>query len=93
MKTGTLWFEDETLWEATYRFMFAEERFATAEAEMAELPKLTGSPFHRVLDLCCGPGSLKNLLELGQPVETLTKLPGWKVSDLAVAQTQPEPAR
>jgi SAM-dependent methyltransferase len=56
MKAGTPWFEDETLWEATYPFMFAEERFAAAEAEMTELPKLTGSPFHRVLDLCCGPG-------------------------------------
>jgi hypothetical protein len=56
MKPGTPWFEDETLWEATYPFMFAEERFAAAEAEVTELPKLTGSPFHRVLDLCCGPG-------------------------------------
>jgi SAM-dependent methyltransferase len=56
MKAGTPWFEDETLWEATYPFMFAEERFAAAEAEVAELQKLTGSPFHRVLDLCCGPG-------------------------------------
>jgi SAM-dependent methyltransferase len=56
MKAGTPWFEDETLWEAVYPFVFADERFAAAEAEVAELPKLTGSPFRRVLDLCCGPG-------------------------------------
>jgi SAM-dependent methyltransferase len=56
MKARTPWFEDETLWEATYPFMFADERFAAAEAEVTELPKLTGSPFHRVLDLGCGPG-------------------------------------
>jgi SAM-dependent methyltransferase len=56
MKAGTPWFEDETLWEAIYPFTFADERFAAAEAEVAELPKLTGSPFRRVLDLCCGPG-------------------------------------
>ena len=50
------WFENETFWEATYPFMFIEERFATAEAEVAEVQKLTGAPFRRVLDLCCGPG-------------------------------------
>jgi len=53
---GPEWFEDERFWESTYSFMFTEERFAAAEADVAELAKLTGSPFRRVLDLCCGPG-------------------------------------
>jgi SAM-dependent methyltransferase len=50
------WFEDERFWETTYPFIFAEEKFNAAEAEVSELAKLTGSPFNRVLDLCCGPG-------------------------------------
>ena len=54
--SGPEWFEDERFWESTYPFIFEEERFAGAEAEVSELAKLTGSPFHRVLDLCCGLG-------------------------------------
>ena len=54
--TGPEWFEDERFWESIYPFAFPAERFAAAEAEVAELAKLTGSPFRRVLDLCCGPG-------------------------------------
>jgi SAM-dependent methyltransferase len=50
------WFENETFWETTYPFMFIEERFTKAEAEVAELVKLTGTPFRKVLDFCCGPG-------------------------------------
>jgi len=50
------WFENETFWETIYPFIFVEERFTTAEAEVAELAKLTGTPFRKVLDLCCGPG-------------------------------------
>jgi SAM-dependent methyltransferase len=56
MKETTSWFEDERFWESTYPFIFPAERFAAAEAEVGEFPKLTGSPFRRVLDLCCGPG-------------------------------------
>ena len=54
--SGPEWFEDERFWKLTYPFIFAEERFATAEAEAPELARLTGTPFRRVLDLCCGPG-------------------------------------
>ena len=54
--TGPEWFEDERFWQSTYPFLFPAERFAAAEAEVAELAKLTGSQFRRVLDLCCGPG-------------------------------------
>ena len=56
------WFEDERFWETTYPFIFAEEKFNAAEAEVSDLAKLTGSPFHRVLDLCCGPGRHSILL-------------------------------
>jgi len=56
MKAVSPWFEDEKFWESTYSFLFPDARFVAAEAEVAELPKLTGSPFRRVLDLCCGPG-------------------------------------
>lgn len=56
MKAVSPWFEDEKSWESTYSFLFPDARFVAAEAEVAELPKLTGSPFRRVLDLCCGPG-------------------------------------
>ncbi|HEX6564289.1 MAG TPA: hypothetical protein VF020_08395, partial [Chthoniobacterales bacterium] len=47
-------FEDEHFWESTYPFIFAAEKFAGGEAEVTEFAKLTGSPFRRVLDLCCG---------------------------------------
>lgn len=56
MKAVTPWFEDENFWESTYPFIFSAERFAAAEADVGELPKLTGAPFHKVLDLGCGPG-------------------------------------
>ena len=50
------WFEDEAFWELAFPFIFPDERFATAEAEVDWLMEVTGSPFRRVLDLCCGPG-------------------------------------
>jgi SAM-dependent methyltransferase len=56
MKAVTPWFEDENFWESTYPFIFSADRFAAAEADVGELPKLTGAPFHKVLDLGCGPG-------------------------------------
>ncbi|HEX6566166.1 MAG TPA: hypothetical protein VF020_17880, partial [Chthoniobacterales bacterium] len=52
--SGPEWFEDEHFWESTYPFIFAAEKFAGGEAEVTEFAKLTGSPFRRVLDLCCG---------------------------------------
>jgi SAM-dependent methyltransferase len=53
---SSAWFEDERFWESTYPFIFAAEKFAAAEAEVAELAKLTGTTPRRVLDLGCGPG-------------------------------------
>jgi SAM-dependent methyltransferase len=50
------WFEDESFWELVYRHMFPDESFAAAEEQVGRFSELTGSPFSRVLDLCCGPG-------------------------------------
>ena len=60
-KTGSAassaeWFEDEHFWKSTFPFIFSEERFAAAEAEVTQLVKLTGSPYRQVLDLGRGPG-------------------------------------
>jgi SAM-dependent methyltransferase len=70
------WFEDENFWESTYPLMFTAERFASAEAEVAELAKLTGSPFGRVLDLGCGPGRHSiPLARLGARVTAVDRSP------------------
>lgn len=50
------WFEDDSFWESAFPCLFPEEKFASAEEQVSQLPKLIGSPFSRVLDLCCGPG-------------------------------------
>jgi SAM-dependent methyltransferase len=50
------WFEDDSFWESSFPCLFPDEKFASAEEQVSQLPKLTGSPFSRVLDLCCGPG-------------------------------------
>jgi SAM-dependent methyltransferase len=50
------WFEDESFWELVFGHMFPDESFAAAEEQAGCFSELTGSPFSRVLDLCCGPG-------------------------------------
>jgi SAM-dependent methyltransferase len=50
------WFEDEHFWESIYPVTFSDDRFTSAEAEVGEFAKLTGTAFARVLDLGCGPG-------------------------------------
>jgi SAM-dependent methyltransferase len=50
------WFEDESFWELVFGHMFPDESFAAAEEQAGRFSELTGSPFSRVLDLCCGPG-------------------------------------
>jgi SAM-dependent methyltransferase len=73
---SSAWFEDENFWESTYPLMFTAERFASAEAEVAELAKLTGSPFGRVLDLGCGPGRHSiPLARLGARVTAVDRSP------------------
>ena len=75
-EAATSWFEDEGFWESIYPFTFPAERFAAAEAEVAELGKLGGSPFRRVLDLCCGPGRHSiPLARLGARVTAVDRSP------------------
>jgi 2-polyprenyl-3-methyl-5-hydroxy-6-metoxy-1,4-benzoquinol methylase len=51
------WFEDESIWQATYPFLFSEASFQTAAAEIQKIVALTGCASGApVLDLCCGPG-------------------------------------
>jgi SAM-dependent methyltransferase len=50
------WFEDESFWELAFPYMFPDKSFAAAEEQVVHFSELTGSPFSRVLDLCCGPG-------------------------------------
>ena len=50
------WFEDESLWRATYPFTFSEQRFAMAEEEVNRIIALVEFHGTSVLDLCCGPG-------------------------------------
>jgi len=50
------WFEDESLWIATYPFTFSEQRFAMAEEEVNKIIALVDFQGTSVLDLCCGPG-------------------------------------
>jgi SAM-dependent methyltransferase len=50
------WFEDESFWELVFPHMFPDKSFAAAEEQVGYFSELTGSPFSRVLDLCCGPG-------------------------------------
>jgi SAM-dependent methyltransferase len=50
------WFDDEAFWEATYPFMFGEERFAQAPEQVEKALALAGPRGTAALDLCCGPG-------------------------------------
>ena len=50
------WFEDDAFWTAVYPFMFPEDSFDRAIAEIPKIVALTGCPKGSwVLDLCCGP--------------------------------------
>ena len=76
MKDTTPWYEDERFWESTHPFIFQAERFAAAEAEVAELAKLNGAPPRRVLDLGCGPGRHSiPLARLGAKVTAVDRSP------------------
>lgn len=50
------WFRDESFWEKTYPFMFAEPRFQSAAENAPKIAGLTGVSAGKVLDLACGPG-------------------------------------
>lgn len=53
--SGMQWFENEVFWQTFYPYMFGEERFAAAPAEVDRVLALSGVAGGRVLDLCCGP--------------------------------------
>ena len=50
------WFEDESLWESFYPYMFPPRRFEAAEDQVKAILELTEVEGGSVLDLCCGPG-------------------------------------
>jgi SAM-dependent methyltransferase len=50
------WFENEDFWRDFYPFMFAQEKFDSAPAEVTQILELTNPNGKKVLDLCCGPG-------------------------------------
>jgi SAM-dependent methyltransferase len=50
------WYENEPFWEEGYRFMFSDEAFRTATAEVDQILALTGIREGRVVDVGCGPG-------------------------------------
>jgi SAM-dependent methyltransferase len=59
------WHEDDDFWETLEPFMFAEERWAAAGAEVDQVVSLLGlKPPAGILDLCCGPG--RHSLELAR---------------------------
>ncbi len=50
------WYEDETLWERTFSFMFPQSVVDTATGQVEKILAHTGLKQGTVLDLCCGPG-------------------------------------
>ena len=50
------WFDDDAFWQELYPFMFAEQRFAEARAQIDKVLALTRPAGRTALDLCCGPG-------------------------------------
>lgn len=52
----TAWYEDESFWQATFSFMFPEERLAAGGDDVDRILTRTGLEGADVLDLCAGPG-------------------------------------
>lgn len=52
----TRWHEDEDFWRTLYPYMFTEEKFHSAEAEVEKVLELASVSARDVLDLACGPG-------------------------------------
>jgi len=50
------WFDDDSFWRDLYLYMFSDQRFADAEAQVDEALRLLPLSGKSVLDLCCGPG-------------------------------------
>ncbi|NIW35141.1 MAG: methyltransferase domain-containing protein [Gemmatimonadetes bacterium] len=50
------WYADESLWADTYAFMFPDESFEKAVAQVDQLIELTAVQGGALLDMGCGPG-------------------------------------
>jgi len=50
------WFDDDSFWRDLYLFMFSDQRFAEAEAQVDKALALVRPPGKSLLDLGCGPG-------------------------------------
>jgi len=50
------WFDDDEFWQDVSPFVFSEERFAQAAADVEGVLALATPAGKAVLDLCCGPG-------------------------------------
>src|SRR5580765_2814924 len=60
-----MWHSDDQFWKTYGPWMFGEERWACAPAEVGSILKLLApAPHGAVLDLCCGPG--RHSLELAR---------------------------
>ncbi len=52
----TQWHEDEDFWRTLYPYIFTDEKFQAAEAEVEKVLELAAFSGRDVLDLACGPG-------------------------------------
>lgn len=52
----THWYEDEDFWRTLFPYIFTEEKFQVAEAEVEKILQLARFDGRDVLDLACGPG-------------------------------------
>ncbi len=59
---NTEWFENESFWEETYDFLFPEKLFVETNRQVESILKLIEFHGSSVLDLCCGPGRVSNVL-------------------------------
>lgn len=50
------WFDDDSFWQDSYRFMFPEELFTSTPEQIEKVLALTKPAGTTALDLCCGPG-------------------------------------
>jgi SAM-dependent methyltransferase len=60
----TEWFENDQFWSTWYPYMFDQERFDRAEAEVDQLLALLATDGGSVLDMACGPG--RHAIELAK---------------------------
>jgi SAM-dependent methyltransferase len=67
---GSEWFDDEAFWKDTFPFLFTEERFTNALADVDRAIQLAKPEGMTALDLCCGPGRCS--LALAQRGYTVT---------------------